>query len=343
MLVVYAPQHALHDPPREFLEGRFAPYAEAPARAEIILRTLEAASIGPLITPDDHGLAPVLAVHTPDYVDHLRTLYGRWTAAGGAPDAAFPAAFPRPGLDRASRAPWALPGLYSFDMSAPVTAGTYTAALAAAHCALTGAARLQAGERAVYALCRPPGHHAAADLMGGYCYLNNAAIAAHYLAADGARRVAILDIDVHAGNGTQAIFYARADVLFVSLHGAPDWEYPYFSGYADQRGAGAGLGFTVNFPLEKGVDDARYLSVLAAALAHIRAFAPDYVVLSAGFDTFHADPLGQFRLTTPVYGEIGARVAALGVPVLAVQEGGYARDALGENAVSLLRGLEAGR
>lgn len=342
MLIVYAPQHALHAPPHEFLEGRLAPYAEAPARAAAILRALEAARVGPLIAPADHGLGPVLAVHTPDYVDHLRTLSDRWTAAGGAPAAAFPAAFPRPGLGHASRALWALPGVYSFDLSAPVTAGTYAAALAAAHCALTGAARLQTGERAVYALCRPPGHHAAASLMGGYCYLNNAAIAAHYLTANGARRVAILDIDVHAGNGTQAVFYSRADVLFVSLHGAPDWEYPYFSGYADERGAGDGVGFTLNFPLEKGVDDARYLTALAAALARISAFAPAYIVLSAGFDTFHADPLGQFRLTTPVYREIGARVAALGVPVLAVQEGGYALDALGANVVSLLRGLAGG-
>lgn len=342
MLVVHAPQHAQHAPPREFLEGRFAPYAETPARAEIILRALTAAGIGPLTEPDDCGLGPVLAVHAPDYVDHLRTLYDRWTAAGGAPEAAFPATFPRPGLDRISHASWALPGLYCFDMSAPVTAGTYAAALAAACCAATGAARLRAGERAVYALCRPPGHHAAADLMGGYCYFNNAAIAAHYLTRSGAQRVAVLDIDVHAGNGTQAIFYDRADVLFISLHGSPDWEYPYFSGYADERGAGAGLGFTINFPLEKGVDDGRYLAVLDAALAHVRAFTPDYIVLSAGFDTFRADPLGQFRLTTPVYREIGARVAALGAPVLAVQEGGYAVDALGENAVSLLRGLDTG-
>jgi acetoin utilization deacetylase AcuC-like enzyme len=175
--------------------------------------------------------------------------------------------------------------------------------------------------------------------MGGYCYLNNAAIATHALTS-GAQRVAILDIDVHAGNGTQAIFYDRDDVLFVSLHGAPDWEYPYFSGYSGERGQGAGLGFTMNFPLEKGVDDTRYLAVLAAALAHIRAFAPAYLVLSAGFDTFHADPLGQFRLTTPVYHEIGAQVAALGVPVLAVQEGGYTLAALGDNVVSLLRGLD---
>lgn len=339
MLVVCPPQHARHAPPHEFWQGRLAPYAETPARAEIILRALAAAGIGAPVAPDDWGLAPVLAVHAADYVDHLRTLYARWIAAGGAPEAAFPSTFPRPGLDRVSQAPLALPGLYCFDMSAPVTEGTYAAALEAAHCAVTAAARLLAGARAAYALCRPPGHHAGPDLMGGYCYFNNAAIAAHYLTQRGAPRVAILDVDVHAGNGTQAVFYERADVLFASIHGSPDWEYPYFSGYADERGAGPGLGFTLNFPLEQGVDDTRYLAVLDAALAHIHAFAPHAVVLSAGFDTFHADPLGRFRLTTPVYHEIGARVAALGAPVLAVQEGGYAVDALGENVVSLLRGL----
>lgn len=338
--IIYSPLHQRHDPPHEFLEGRLSAYLEIPARAEIIQAAVAAAGIGPLRPPVDHGLEPVLAVHDAAYVEFLRGFHPRWVAAGGAPEAALPALFPgRHGFDRFSPSPWAEIGYYSLDCSAPITEGTYAAALESAQCALTAADAALAGAPAVYALCRPPGHHAAPDQMGGYCYFNNAAIAAHHLTARAGARVAVLDIDVHAGNGTQAIFYRRADVLFISLHGDPAWEYPHFAGYADEIGAGDGEGFNLNIPLARGTDDAAYLVALDHALARIRAYEPGYVVLSAGFDTFGGDPLGKFALTTPVYAAIGARVAALGVPVIIVQEGGYATAALGENAVSLLRGF----
>lgn len=340
MNIIYSPKHTLHNPAREFMEGQFSPYLESPERAEIILNAVQAAGIGAVLEPGEFGLEAITAVHSPAYIEHLRTIYERWVALGGTPEGAYPSAMPRRTLNRFSPSPWAEIGYYSFDLSAPVTEGTYQAALTSAYCALTGAGHLLAGQKVVYALCRPPGHHAAQDFMGGYCYLNNAAIAAHYLTQQGTKRVAILDIDVHGGNGTQAIFYDRADVLFISLHGAPEWEYPYFCGYADEQGEDEGKGFTLNFPLEKGTDDAAYLDVLDQALARIRDYAPDYVVLSAGFDTFTDDPLGKLRLTTPVYTVIGQRIAALGLPTLAVQEGGYAIAALGENAVSLLQGLQ---
>lgn len=345
MIIVYSPQHMRHDPPHEFLDGRYIRYTEAPIRAEMIYKALRETQIAPIIEPDDFGLDPILAVHAADYVECLRTIYDRWVAEGGTPLAAMPGIMAVRTLNQRrspSPSPLAEIGYYSMDTSAPVAAGTYEAAVKAAHCALTGAARLVQGERAAYALCRPPGHHATADLMGGFCYLNNAAIAAHYLTSNGSLRVAVLDIDVHGGNGTQAIFYDRSDVLFVSLHGSPEWEYPYFTGYADERGAGKGEGFTINYPLEKGTDDARYLKVLERAFEHIRRFDPAYLVLSAGLDTFKDDPLSKLKLTTPCYHEIGKRVAALGVPVLAVQEGGYAVSALGENVISLLRGLSVG-
>jgi len=211
--------------------------------------------------------------------------------------------------------------------------------------ALTGAALLLEGQPLAYALCRPPGHHAGTDLYGGYCYLNNAAIAAQHLAGGLERaerhRVAILDIDFHHGNGTQQIFYEREDVLFVSIHADPAREYPFFAGYADERGAGAGLGYTLNYPLEAGVADGRYLAVLDRALAAVAEYAPRYLVLSAGFDTFGGDPIGDFALSTAAYPAIGRRIAALGLPTLVVQEGGYAIAALGENAAGLLRGLAA--
>ncbi|MFM2308626.1 MAG: hypothetical protein RLY87_746, partial [Chloroflexota bacterium] len=188
-----------------------------------------------------------------------------------------------------------------------------------------------------YARCRPPGHHAGTDMCGGYCYLNNAAVAADILSQHG--NVAILDIDIHHGNGTQQIFAARADVLFVSLHGHPDECYPYFMGFADEHGHGAGVGTTINIPLAFGCDDETYLAHIDVALGHIRAHGATALVLSAGFDTFGGDPLGGFALTRQCYTAIGARCAALGIPIVVIQEGGYAVAALGENVVALLDGL----
>jgi acetoin utilization deacetylase AcuC-like enzyme len=255
--------------------------------------------------------------------------------------------------------PVAAPGYYCFDMSAPIAAGTYAAARAAANTALTGAALLLEGHQTVYALCRPPGHHAGRDMYGGYCYLNNAAIATQYLGVGGwelgvgnphqpstpysqpPHRVAVLDIDYHHGNGTQQIFYERGDVLFVSIHADPARQYPYFAGYADERGAADGVDANLNIPLEADVDDERYLVTLDKALAAVRAFDPRFLVVSAGFDTFGGDPIADFALSSAVYPQIGQRITALGLPTLIVQEGGYAVDALGENAVGFLRGFEA--
>lgn len=339
MIIVYSPLHLSHNPPHEFLDGQYIKFTEAPVRAETIFQALQAAQIAAITAPDNFDLEPILAVHTQDYLDCLRTIYYRWCKSGATTAAAMPGIIPTRNLPRRSPSPLAEIGYYSMDLSAPVTGGTYGAALAAARCALTGAARLIDGEKSAYALCRPPGHHATQDQMAGFCYLNNAAIAANFLTQNGGKRVAILDIDVHHGNGTQTIFYNRADVLFISIHGSPEWEYPYFLGYADERGEGPGLGFNINYPLEQGVDDASYLSVVDEALGHIKNFAPEYLVLSAGFDTFKDDPLGKFKLTTPCYETIGRKVTALGLPTLVVQEGGYAVSALGDNVISLLRGV----
>jgi acetoin utilization deacetylase AcuC-like enzyme len=343
MIIIYTPTHVHHNPPHELLDGRFIKFTEAPIRAETIFKALTEAQIAPIIPPENFGLEPIHAVHSKEYVDFLRTIYYRWCKNGGPTEAAMPGIIPTRTLTRYSPSPLAEIGYYSMDMSAPVIGGTYLSAVGAAQCALTGADWLLKGkDKYAYALCRPPGHHATRDLMGGFCYLNNAAIAAEYLTQGRTTRVAILDIDVHGGNGTQAIFYDRPDVLFISTHGAPEWEFPYFTGYADQRGEGAGEGYTINYPLEQGTDDTRYLSVLDDALGHIKNFNPAYIVLSAGFDTFKDDPLGKFKLTTPCYQTIAAKVAALGLPVLVIQEGGYAVSALGENVISLLRGLEPG-
>lgn len=342
MLVIYSDQHQLHNPPYEFLEQGLVSYTESPARAEAILAEIKTAGIGPIVAPHDFGLAPIRAVHSDVYLEHLQTIYGQWIAVGGTPAAAMPFAFPRPGMDRSSPTPFATMGRYAFDLSAPITATSWAAILSSAYCALTGAEQIAGGERFVYALCRPPGHHASQELMGGYCFLNNAAIAAHYLSDGRRKKVAILDVDIHHGNGTQSIFYERDDVLFISIHGSPEWEYPYFSGFADERGSGVGDGYTLNFPLEKNVTDARYLAVLDEALTAVTAFEPSALVLSAGFDTFDGDPLGQFHVTTSGYHHIGQRIAALNLPALIIQEGGYAIHALGTNVISLLGGLVTG-
>ena len=352
---IYTLESALHNPPFELIEGQMVAPHESQVRVEIIRAALEHAQIGPSQPADHYDDTVIAAIHSADYLDYLATIYDRWVAAGGHTDAVLADTLAVRWMTKPSRSPLALPGYYAYDMSSAIVPGTFRAARAATDAALTGATLLQAGEQAAYALCRPPGHHAGRDLHGGYCYLNNAAIAAHYLlTVDGGRwtveestvhrppsTVAILDIDFHHGNGTQQIFYERADVLTVSLHGDPDRVYPYFLGFADERGTNAGEGANLNMPLEKGTTDAQFLAALAAALDTIAAFGPRYLVVSAGVDTFGGDPLGDFALTSAAYPAIGAEIAALGLPTLFVQEGGYAVDALGVNVVGLLSGFEA--
>jgi acetoin utilization deacetylase AcuC-like enzyme len=220
------------------------------------------------------------------------------------------------------------------DLSACIVEGTYGAALASAQCALSAAEVIADGERASFALCRPPGHHAGKDYAGGYCFINNASVAANWLSSRG--RVALLDIDYHCGNGTQDIFYDRADVLTISIHADPNFEYPYYAGYAHETGAGAGLGYHRNFPLEKGTNDARYMPALEEALELIRNFAPSYLVLSAGMDIYADDPLGTIKVTTEGIREIAKQITGLKLPSVIVMEGGYNNEALGRNIVRFL-------
>jgi acetoin utilization deacetylase AcuC-like enzyme len=350
MQIISSPAHAQHNPPYEILDGELKPYLETPRRAAIIAAALTQAGFPAPVTPREFGLAPLLAVHSRDYVEYLERAYGRWVAAGLTPDGVMPSTLPLGDMGGRSTAPSAEAGRYCFDLSAPIVAGTYAAARSGANVALSGAALLLEGARAAYALCRPPGHHAMPALAGGYCYLNNAAIAAHNLATQAADErppwggmapasVALLDIDYHHGNGSQAIFYERSDVFFASIHADPDREYPYFLGFADERGAGPGEGYNLNIPLEAGVDDRRYLAALAQALEEIAAYSPRYLVVSAGLDTFAGDPLGDFQLSPAAYPAIGAQIAQLGLPTLFVQEGGYAVDDLGKNVVGLLQGF----
>ena len=337
MKVFYSDAHRQHNPPFELFDGGVRmPYLENPDRVERILSTLKTKDWAELTPPENFGLDPILAVHDADYVDFLRTAYKEWTQekTDYEKTALLPATFPPRGCSHRPKSLLGRAGYYMFDLSAPIMEGTFLAALSSANCALSGAKAIAEGERAAFALCRPPGHHAGKSFCGGYCYLNNAAIAAHWLSAKG--KVAILDIDYHAGNGTQNIFYERGDILTISIHADPDFEYPSFCGYADETGAGPGSGLHRNFPLPAGTDDEHYLSALDEAIDLIQSFAPAHLVLSAGMDLYSGDPLGTFEVTRAGIHEIGSRIAKLNLPTLIVLEGGYNNAALGENFAVLL-------
>ncbi len=364
MLTIYSEQHLNHHPELEFFEGELRPYQDSPVRVQYILDALKQAGLGQVHPPADHGIQPIIDVHAEQYISYLQHAYQDWVAEGGLAAGVYPDTFPhRSGSHRPARTS-GLAGYYCTDLTAIITAGTWQAAYAAAQCALTAADVVRYGalrgsaegpwESACFALCRPPGHHAGYDYCGGYCFLNNAAIAAQALTGmdtaptnspnvgvKAARRVAVLDIDFHHGNGTQAVFYSRADVLYVSLHADPNRQYPYFSGSADECGEGEGTGYTVNFPLPKGIDDQSYLAVLDRAEERIAAMQPHYLVVSLGVDTCLDDPLGDFALTDNAYPSIGERLAQLGLPTVFIMEGGYANRQLGRHVVDVLSGFQS--
>jgi acetoin utilization deacetylase AcuC-like enzyme len=337
---VYSEKHRLHHAKFELIDGKMKPAVEMPSRAETVLQRVEAVGLGPVMAPTAHGRDPILKIHAANYVDFLERAWDLWIETGRGYDA-LPLSWPVQGLRRVE--PDHIDGklgYYSFDAGTPITAGTWQAATAAVDVALTGADLVQGDERAAFALCRPPGHHAAADFFGGYCFLNNAAIAAQSFIDAGAKRVAILDVDYHHGNGTQAIFYDRADVFFTSIHGDPRQEYPFFLGYAEETGAGAGEGCNANYPLPWGSDFAAWGAALEDACKKVAAFAPQALVISLGVDTFEKDPISHFTLKSEDYLKIGAAIAALDLPTLFVMEGGYAVAEIGVNAVNVLTGFE---
>ena len=331
----------------ELVAGREVPCYESPERATAIRDALLRSGLVEQVSPADHGPDPITAVHDLELLDLVEHVWEDAVTAGHDPARPL---LPDTFLLRAFAAEmtigW-LPirrhdrlGAYCFDTATPIVAGTAAAAREAVDVALTAADLVLDGARTAYGLCRPPGHHAGRSLIGGYCFFNNAAIVAESLRARGASRVAILDVDFHHGNGTQQLFWERGDVLYVSLHGDPSGIYPYYSGYPSERGAGSGEGATVNLPLPPGTDGDAYLTALGEALRAIRAFDSDApLVVSLGFDTYHADPIGNFALRTDDYGRIAAAIGELGSSSIVLQEGGYAVDVLGPNAVAFVGGL----
>lgn len=343
MKTVYAEDHNLHagllDPRGEIWHTS----AECPDRANNIAAEIRQQDAGEIIAPQDFGDRPLLRIHEPDYLEFLKTVWQEWVASGDRGSNARPDTFVGAGMRYAdTECIMGKLGRYSFDATSPFVAGSWQAIRTSANIALTGAELVRSGERQAFALCRPPGHHATRRYCGGYCYLNNNSLAAQSLLDGGAKKVAILDVDYHHGNGTQTIFYDRNDVLTVSLHADPRVEYPFFLGYADEPGEGKGHGFNVNYPLPFGTAWDSYETALASALANIERFAPDALVVALGLDTFIGDPTTFFNITTEDFGRMGQAIAGLGRPTLVVLEGGYSVEWIGRNTLSFLGGLEAG-
>jgi acetoin utilization deacetylase AcuC-like enzyme len=352
MQVVYSPRHLAHDIDTETFMGVPVPANEVAERAERIRSALEADGGFSFVAPTEHGEAPITAVHAPGLVRFLATAWSELRAqnvpraflsADTYPNVAMFEGMSAETVERIAREPRQIggrAGFWGLDSAAPLVAGTYDAARAAVDVALSAADLVLNGAPAAYGLCRPPGHHAARSMYGGYCYFNNAAIAAESISAATGERVAILDVDFHHGNGTQQIFWRRGDIRYVSIHADPDRQYPYFLGRADETGEGEGAGANLNIPLPAGATNADYLAATDHAIDLVGEAPGSIVVVSLGFDTYGLDPIGDFALTTEVYHEVGRRVAALGRRMVILQEGGYHRPSLGENARAWLRGAE---
>lgn len=339
MRVVSSEDHRAHFPNGELYEGALVRPFECPERWDHVVAALDAAGLGDRTTPDPVDLDRVRRVHDPIYVDFLAGFWDEWTASGRTGDA-IPTMFPVRGLhqDRVPAEPEGRLGFFALAAETAITAGTWQAASASAAIAQTAQRLVAGGEPAAFGLCRPPGHHASTDQFGGYCFLNNAAIAAEGFVVDGAERVAVLDIDFHHGNGTQSIFWDRSDVLFASLHGHPEDAFPHFLGFADEVGAGPGEGFTRNYPMRPGTAFDEWSASLDDAFSHIAAHRPEALVVSLGVDAFEHDPISFFKLTSDDFTTMGRRIGALGIPTVYVMEGGYAVAEIGTNAVNVLTG-----
>lgn len=346
MITFFTPKHHLHAPEYEFFRGERVAYFESPSRADFVQAAL--IERGHDIREPDVDSAQVLRqIHSARYLAFLQSAWQQWVDldAGNAGRQPFPSTWPVRSL-RSDVEPQnftAKLGLYSMDNGTPLVAGTWAAAKTGADAAASAAMLVSSKPHIKSAFCatRPPGHHAGVDFMGGYCFLNNAAVAAQTLRNVGCAKVAVLDVDYHHGNGTQSIFYDRADVLFVSIHGDPRTEYPFYLGHADETGEGAGLGFNLNLPLPAGSSKAVWFAALATACEKIRQFGADALVVSLGLDTFEDDPISTFALKSDDYLELGAALKQLGLATVFILEGGYAAKELGLNVVNVMAGFEA--
>ncbi len=340
MLTVFSEKHALRDSKTELYGGELVPPFECPVRAEHILQRVKEVNLGQIIGPNHFEIEAVTRIHDAAFIHFLETCWSEWEATGYKGEA-IATCWPARGMQQ--RIPDHIEGklgYYALAAETAISNGTWEAARASVNVALTAQAAMRDGAQEAFALCRPPGHHAAGDMFGGYCFINNAAVAAQAFIDQGASRVALLDVDFHHGNGSQAIFYDRDDVMFLSLHGDPREAFPHFLGYADELGQGKGEGFNHNYPMGPGTSFRTWGEALDDACRKIRDFAPDAVVISLGVDTFEHDPISFFKLSSDDFKRYGSSISSLGMPTLFVMEGGYAVEEIGINAVNVLQGYE---
>lgn len=334
MKVIFSEAQRAHDPQMFLSSGAPRPCPEKPARIEALLGGVRRLGL-PVIAPGDAGMGPIAAVHPERYLTFLQNIHTRWRQIDGASDEVIPNIHPGSRKDGYPKSAVGQAGFHMTDTSCPISGPTWGSAYASAQTAIAGAQLMLAGETVAYALCRPPGHHCFPELAGGFCYLANTAIAARMLQQAG-RRVAVLDVDLHHGNGTQGVFWEDPSVLTISLHCHPERFYPFFWGYPEEIGAGEGEGTNLNLCLDRGAEDPVFLAALDQALDRIGAWGADTLVLALGLDAFVGDPFAGLGVTTPGFAQIGKAIRGLGLPTLIVQEGGYLCPELGENLEAVL-------
>ncbi len=340
MRTFFSEDHRLHFPQAELSGGEFVTPYERPSRVEYVFNRLRERGLTDIVNPDPVDMKSVKAILDAGYLHFLETAWDDWKAAGMAGEI-IAANVPARGMhtDRIPANIDGKVGYYCHASETAITRGTWAAALSSVASAQSAQRHLAAGAHAAFALCRPPGHHATADQYGGYCFINNAAVVTQMFVDDGAKRVAILDIDFHHGNGTQDIFYDRSDVMFASLHGAPQETYPYFIGYADETGRGAGEGLNLNYPMTAGTGYAVWVAALDDAIAKIKAWGAEVLVVSLGVDAYKDDPISFFKLDSPDFIDAGRKIGAMGLPTVFCMEGGYAIETVGINTVNVLEGF----
>lgn len=345
MIVFLNDEHDLHQGQREMFRGELVPCFEKSVRVEKVIAELRSRGFADFNEPEQFSDQVLTSVHSDRYVDFLKTAWDQWVALDpdNARHDALPSVWPvrEHRVDQLPSNFSAQMGLFSFDMGTPLTSGTWQAARKGGWCALSAADSVLAGANMAFALTRPPGHHAGYDYFGGYCFINNAALAVERLRQRGASRVAILDIDYHHGNGTQNLFYQRDDVFFISLHADPRTDYPFYLGYQDERGEGPGEGYNLNIPMPRGTTFSAWNDALVLALKQIAHYQADALVVSLGVDTYQDDPISGFKLQSEDYFNIGASIAAAALPTVIVFEGGYDLQTVGINTGNVLIGCSS--
>jgi len=342
MKTVYTKKHILRNSKTELFGGELVKPFERPERMEYILNEIKTRKLGPILDPVNFDMDIIYKIHDKKYVDFLNNAWNEWVALGFKGEA-IPTVYPSRSMN-SDVVPTFIEGklgYYCLANETSISEGTVEAAYESVKVALTAADMLDE-EKSVFALCRPPGHHASKDQYGGYCFFNNVAIAAEKLKEKGAKRIFILDIDFHHGNGTQAIFYDRSDVFFVSLHGDPKDAFPHFLGHADEKGSGEGLGYNCNYPMPPGTPYDVWTKSLDDSISKIQNFSPDALIVSLGVDTYEKDPISFFKLKSDDFFDVGRKIASINLPTLFVMEGGYAIKEIGVNTVNTLKGFENG-